>query len=127
MKLQLPEEIFINGDLLLLQLAVNNLLDNAIKYSGKDGIVLLKMFRSTKGVHVQVIDEGPGISKLEKEKIFEKYYRGSQGKIKGTGLGLISHKKNCRRHIVELFRIENNLSRGSIFEIILREPKNFSN
>ncbi len=123
---QLPEEIFINGDLLLLQLAVNNLLDNAIKYSGKDGIVLLKMFRSTKGVHVQVIDEGPGISKLEKEKIFEKYYRGSQGKIKGTGLGLYLTKKIIEGHSGTI-QIENNLSRGSIFEIILREPKNFSN
>ena len=39
----LPEEAFINGEL-LLQLAVNNLLDNAIKYSGKEDIVLLKMF-----------------------------------------------------------------------------------
>ena len=34
-----------------------------------------------------------GFLKLEKEKIFEKYYRGSQGKIKGTGLGLYLTKK----------------------------------
>ena len=58
----LPEEAYINGDLLLLTLAVNNLLDNAIKYSGKDGIVLLKMSQTAKALKLQVIDEGPGHS-----------------------------------------------------------------
>lgn len=121
-KTQLPGEAFISGDLLLLQLAVNNLLDNAIKYSGKDGIVLLKMFSSGAELHTQVIDEGPGISTLEKEKIFEKYYRGSKGKIKGTGLGLYLTKRIVEAHSGEI-RIENNAERGSIFEIILKEEK----
>ncbi len=117
---QLEEKIFINGDLLLLQLAVNNLLDNAIKYSGKEGIVLLKMFQSDKEIHVQVIDEGPGISNTEKEKIFEKYYRGSQSKTKGTGLGLYLTKKIVQAHNGTI-KIENNILKGSNFEIILKE------
>ena len=45
----LQEEAYITGDLLLLELAVNNLLDNAIKYSGKEDIVLLKIFQTDKG------------------------------------------------------------------------------
>lgn len=117
---QLEEKIFINGDLLLLQLAVNNLLDNAIKYSGKEGIVLLKMFQSDKEIHVQVIDEGLGISNTEKEKIFEKYYRGSQSKTKGTGLGLYLTKKIVQAHNGTI-KIENNILKGSNFEIILKE------
>jgi two-component system, OmpR family, sensor histidine kinase CiaH len=119
-EIQLNEEVFINGDLLLLQLAVNNLLDNAIKYSGKEGIVLLKMFESNKEVHLQVIDEGPGILDAEKEKIFEKYYRGSQGRIKGTGLGLYLTKKIAEAHKGTI-KIKKNLLRGSIFEIIIKE------
>ncbi len=94
-------ERFISGDKLLLQLAVNNLLDNAIKYSGKDGIVLLNMFDNEDEVHLQVIDEGPGISVIEKEKIFEKYYRGSRAQTKGTGLGFILQRK-LYRHIMAL-------------------------
>jgi len=122
MEIELMDEAFINGDLLMLQLAVNNLLDNAIKYSGKEDIVLLKMFQSNKEIHFQVIDEGPGISDAEKEKIFEKYYRGSQGKTKGTGLGLYLTKKIVQAHN-GIIKIENNLSRGSIFEIIIKEQK----
>jgi signal transduction histidine kinase len=119
---QLPEEAYINGDLLLLQLAVNNLLDNAIKYSGKEDIVLLKMFQTSKGIHLQVIDEGPGIPYGEKEKIFEKYYRGSRGQTKGTGLGLYLTKKIVQAHNGDI-KISDNPSRGSIFEIILKEQK----
>jgi two-component system sensor histidine kinase CiaH len=118
----LQEEGFISGDKLLLQLAVNNLLDNAIKYSGKDGIVLLRMFTMADEVHVQVIDEGPGISVIEKEKVFEKYYRGSKGRTKGTGLGLYLTKKIIQAHNGNI-KIENNATHGSIFEIILKEQK----
>lgn len=116
------EKAFINGDLLMLQLAVNNLLDNAIKYSGKEGIVLLKMFQSNKEIHLQVIDEGPGISDAEKEKIFEKYYRGSQGKVKGTGLGLYLTKKIVQAHNGTI-TIKNNFLKGSVFELIIKELK----
>ena len=121
---QLPEEAYISGDLLLLELAVNNLLDNAIKYSGKEDIVLLKMFQTNKRIHVQVIDEGPGIPHGEKEKIFEKYYRGSQGQTKGTGLGLYLTKKIVQAHNGDI-KIANNFSRGSIFEIIFKEQKKY--
>lgn len=119
---QLIEKAFINGDLLMLQLAVNNLLDNAIKYSGKEDIVLLKMFQNNKEIHLQIIDEGPGIADAEKEKIFEKYYRGSQGKIKGTGLGLYLAKKIVQAHNGTI-TIKNNFLKGSIFELIIKELK----
>lgn len=117
------QECFISGDKLLLQLAVNNLLDNAIKYSGKDDIVLLHVFTMADEVHVQIIDEGPGISVIEKEKVFEKYYRGSKGRTKGTGLGLYLTKKIIQAHNGNI-KIENNATHGSIFEIILKEQKN---
>lgn len=120
---ELPEEAYINGDLLLLELAVNNLLDNAIKYSGKEDIVLLKMFKTEKGIHVQVIDKGPGIRQGEKEKIFDKYYRGRNQQTKGTGLGLFLTKKIVQEHNGNIKIYDNHL-RGSIFEIILKEQKN---
>ena len=87
---------------------------------------MLKLFQSANTIHFQVIDEGPGISNEEKENIFEKYYRGSQGKVKGTGLGLYLTKKIVEAHDGTI-KIENNLLRGSIFEIVLKEYKHFSN
>jgi signal transduction histidine kinase len=114
----LQEEVFISGDMLLLELAVNNLLDNAIKYSGKEDIVLLKMFQTGKEIILQVIDEGPGISSGEKEKIFEKYYRGNIRQKKGTGLGLYLTRKIVQEHHGSI-KMRNNSPHGSIFEITL--------
>lgn len=125
---QVPAEIFINGDRLLLELAVNNLLDNAFKYSAKEDLVLLKMFQNKKLTHVQVIDEGPGIPNSEKEKIFEKYYRRGQELASGTGLGLYLTRKIAKVHNGDI-KLSDNLSHGCIFEIILKEQRrhNYSN
>jgi two-component system sensor histidine kinase CiaH len=120
----LPFAAIINGDLLLLTLAVNNLLDNAIKYSGKEDIVLLRMLHPRKGVQLQVIDEGPGIPSADKEKIFEKYYRGNMRQKKGTGLGLYLTKKIVQEHN-GIIKMKNNFPQGSIFEITLAEEKNY--
>ena len=70
-EIDVADEIIITGDKLLLQLAINNLLDNAIKYSGKDDVVLLKVFQKDKKIRLQVIDEGYGVSE-EKRKRFLK-------------------------------------------------------
>jgi two-component system, OmpR family, sensor histidine kinase CiaH len=120
---RLPPEAYITGDLLLLTLAVNNLLDNAIKYSGKEDIVLLKMLHTARGVQLQVIDEGPGIPPADKEKIFEKYYRGNMRQQKGTGLGLYLTRKIVQEHKGSIRMTDNN-PRGSIFTITLNGQKN---
>jgi len=121
---QIQEDLMISGDLLLLQLALNNILDNAIKYSGKEDIVLLKAFQTSREIFVEVIDEGVGIPPGEKEKIFEKYYRGHQDKIKGTGLGLYLTRKIIHEH-KGIVKFRNNASRGSIFEIVLKKKNIF--
>jgi len=121
--MQLSNNAFTTGDLLLLKLAVNNLLDNAIKYSGKDDLVLLKLFQTDKAMRLQVIDYGQGVANEEKEKIFEKYYRGMLRQAKGTGLGLYLTKKIVQEHNGNV-GITNNLPQGSIFEITLANKKN---
>lgn len=106
---------FIEGDKLLLELAINNLLDNAIKYSGKEGTVLLKVFTRNKLVTAQIINNGPDINDNEKEKIFDKYYRGHNNQTKGTGLGLYLTKKIIREHNGNI-RVINNIPQGTVFE-----------
>ncbi|MEO5650139.1 MAG: ATP-binding protein [Ginsengibacter sp.] len=116
------EEIIIDGDRLLWQLALNNLLDNAIKYSGVDDVISLKVFKENKFIKLQVTDEGQGISSGEKEKVFEKYFRGVHRQTKGTGLGLYLTREIVKQHHGEI-HIFDNIPRGSIFEIKCRIAK----
>ncbi len=114
---------FVSGDKMLLQLAVNNLLDNAIKYSRKEDIVLLRVDTQKDFVKLRIIDEGPGILPAEKGKIFEKYYRGASRQTKGTGLGLYLTKKIVEQHNGSI-NVADNLPHGSIFEINFTVLKN---
>ncbi|WP_242674802.1 sensor histidine kinase [Niastella populi] len=112
-------EIDINGDPLLLQILVNNLIENAIKYSPKESLITCKLFQKNKTVQFQVIDEGPGIPEDEKKRIFEKFYRiGNETTrtAKGTGLGLYLCKKIVEDHNGHI-RVADNLNRGSNFMV----------
>lgn len=126
-----PERVFIEdiepdvdlkGETLLLQMLINNLLENAIKYSPKENPVtaLLKRYRS--GIELQVQDEGPGISEEEKKKIFSKFYRvGNEAtrKTKGTGLGLYLCRKIAQDHNADI-SVTNHLPHGSNFVVIFK-------
>ena len=116
----LEGNFIVTGDRLLLQLAINNLLDNAIKYSSKEGLIFLKLFKEDQQIKLQVIDEGQGIDPKEKEKIFDKYFRGARRQAKGTGLGLYLTKEIVKQHHGEI-RITENIPHGCIFEIALNE------
>ena len=116
------EKINIYGDRLLLQMAVNNLVDNALKYSDKQEAVTLKLFREDKSIKLQVLDTGNGISEEEKKKIFEKYFRGAKRQAKGTGLGLYLTKRIVKQHQGTI-TVKDNLPHGCIFEIKFKDLK----
>jgi two-component system, OmpR family, sensor histidine kinase CiaH len=112
----------VKGDALLLQMLINNLLENAIKYSPKDSPIkaVLKKYRS--GIELQINDEGPGIAEEEKKKIFNKFYRvgnESTRKTQGTGLGLYLCQKIARAHNADIL-VTNNEPRGSTFAVIFK-------
>ena len=67
--------------------------------------------------------KAPGIPAGDKEKIFEKYYRGSLRQQKGTGLGLYLTRKIVKEHNGSI-KMRNNFPHGSIFEIILAKEQN---
>lgn len=121
-QIEIAEEATITGDRLSLQLAVNNLLDNAIKYSDKDDVILLKVFKDHKWIILQIIDEGHGIGKEESGKIFDKYFRGAQRQTKGTGLGLYITREIVKQHHGDI-HMTNNEPRGCIFEIKIKHSK----
>jgi signal transduction histidine kinase/HAMP domain-containing protein len=74
-----------------LSLALNNLLDNAVKYGGDSRRVYLRLVPEGGSVKISVRDEGIGIPESEQEKIFERFHRVGTGlvhDVKGSGLGL---------------------------------------
>ncbi len=117
-KKSIEENVLITGERLLLELLVNNLLDNALKYSAKEKTVAVELNKPGK-IYLSVTDEGKGIREDEKKKIFEKFYRGGNEttrKTKGTGLGLYLCKRIAESHKAKI-KVSNSQITGSIFTV----------
>ncbi len=111
------KDLYIDGDELLMQIALSNLIDNALKYAPKESPVYIDLMEDEDIIQLKVSDEGPGVADEEKRKIFQKFYRsGNENtrKAKGTGLGLYLTKKIIEDHNGEIF-VMNNTPHGSIF------------
>ena len=117
----LAESIYLYSESFLLQMLVNNLLENAVKYSPKESLISVLLIQKSRLAILTVSDEGVGITKSEKHKIFEKFYRTGDEhtrSTKGTGLGLYLCKKitdSCKGVI----SVKDNYPRGSIFTVSL--------
>ena len=109
--------IFIKGESVLLQLLINNLVDNAIKYSNPNSLITVLLDQHPEEIKLSIMDEGVGVPVADKEKIFEKFYRvGAEytRSTKGTGLGLFLCKRIAIFHKAKLEVIPNTPC-GSIF------------
>ncbi len=105
----------------LLEQAVMNLVDNAVKYSEQGKAVEIEAQRVGTEIAIRVIDQGCGISKEHLSRIFERFYRVDKARSRnkgGTGLGLAIAK-----HIAEAHRgrieVESSLGVGSVFSILI--------
>jgi K+-sensing histidine kinase KdpD len=117
----ITDEIFTNGDRLLLQMAVNNLIDNAIKYSPKETAIVVVLAEQHDIAFLQVKDEGKGITAEEKKKVFTKFYRTGNDATKaakGTGLGLFLTQKITAEHNGNI-SVTDNIPTGCIFTLTL--------
>ncbi|MGC4037942.1 MAG: ATP-binding protein [Chitinophagaceae bacterium] len=113
-------DIDIKGDTLLLQLLINNLLENAIKYSAKEKTIACTLRNiDEQKIELSIKDEGAGIPDNEKEKIFQRFYRiGNEltRKTQGTGLGLYLCKIIAGYHNADI-SVTNNQPAGSNFTV----------
>jgi signal transduction histidine kinase len=101
--------------------AFNNLIDNAVKYSGNSEKIIVRAVLDERGVMVQVIDFGIGIQKEEREKIFDRFYRGGDEltrTVKGSGLGLTLVKQIVEAHRGSV-QVESEPDKGSVFTVRL--------
>ena len=120
LKLNAAEPV-IYGDSEHLINLVNNLLDNAIKYSPESPDITIETRNSENGIILSVEDKGIGMAKAVQSKIFERFYRLSSGNVhnvKGFGLGL-----NYARSIIDAhggnINVFSEPGKGSRFEIFL--------
>jgi len=120
--------LLIEGDQALLQQALQNLVENAIKYNSADGNVWVRITARKQKMVFAVQDTGIGISLVDQPRLFEKFYRSTDHQAKkerGTGLGLAIVKSIIGRHQGQV-GVESQLGTGSIFyfEIPLRQSTN---
>jgi two-component system, OmpR family, sensor histidine kinase CiaH len=117
--MDIQEDLVLTGDALLLQIMINNLLENAVKYSPKLSTISVSLRKEEGQLLVKVADQGPGVPEEEKKKIFRRFYRVGSEKVratKGTGLGLYLCKKIAADHKGEIM-VTDNQPAGSIFTI----------
>jgi len=114
-----PAEVTALINAVLLEQAVGNLLDNAIKFSANGTRVLASVHLDGNEVEIQVTDQGPGIEKKHLARLFERFYRVDQARSRtlgGTGLGLaiVKHIALAHRGTVS---VVSDPGQGSTFTI----------
>ena len=123
MTLSVREQAIVNGDANRLTQVFYNLMDNAIKYTGRGGSVRVELSKKEKKAIVKVIDTGIGIPKEDQLHVFDRFYRVDKARSRetgGTGLGLSIVKQIVLLHggHVEVASEEN---KGSTFTVDLPE------
>jgi signal transduction histidine kinase len=118
----IEDDTDVEGDALLLQMMINNLLENAVKYSPKESTITASLYGKNRHIFLEITDEGPGIPPSEQAKIFDKFYRIGNEETRraaGTGLGLYLCRKIAQDHDADI-SVTNLSPRGSKFAVRFR-------
>jgi two-component system phosphate regulon sensor histidine kinase PhoR len=111
----------ITGDADQLMQVVQNLMENAIKYTHENTPVDINLDKQDGNIRISIRDHGPGIAKEHLPRLTERFYRIDAGRSRhmgGTGLGLSIVKHIINRHRGQL-HIESELGEGSTFDVVL--------
>jgi signal transduction histidine kinase len=106
----------VKGDTHLLERAMNNLLDNAVRHTPSHGEIIVQCCQDGRKVKFAVRDTGPGFNSEELERVFEPLYRGEASRNRstgGSGLGLTISQRIIRRHGGEL-AVDNHSGGGAL-------------
>ena len=118
MKLKLKDAV-VRMDVRQIERVFENLLSNALKFTPRGGKVVVIGGVDGDYVHFVVKDNGPGMTKEEAERVFDKFYRASTGKnVSGTGLGLAITKEIIEAHRGKIW-VETEPGRGSEFHFLI--------
>ncbi len=103
-----PPDATVHADRERLHQVVVNLVDNAVRHGPADGTVTITVHADAGGLTIEVADEGPGIPREERARVFERFTRGGRSTGGGTGLGLA-----IARWVVELHHGSISVADGS--------------
>ena len=112
-----PSSLMVNGDEAKIKQVLSNLITNAVKYCGKDKVIIINLKKSGRKVRCEVIDHGAGISEDEITHVWERYYKSSTHHVRptdGTGLGLSIVKEILTLHNAN-YGVNSKLGKGSTF------------
>ena len=107
----------IMADVQALERVMNNLIDNAFKYSPKGSVIEISTITNNNHIKINVADQGSGISEIDQEYIFDRFYRTASARAsenKGSGLGL-AIVKNLINSLNGEVGVSNRPEDGSIF------------
>ena len=116
----LQESAIILGNEEALSILVSNLLDNSIKYTEREGRVLISLRPAARGAELKIEDSGPGIPVEERERVFDRFYRRRDTVVTGSGLGLAIAREIAVRHgasiVLESSELLGGLSARVLFQ-----------
>jgi signal transduction histidine kinase len=118
------EEVYVSMDKEKMREVINNLIDNAVKFSSENTEIIIrtKLLKERNEVLVSVEDKGVGISKENLPKVFKQFYRGTSSGH-GVGIGLYLVKEIITRHKGKI-KIKSTLGKGTIVTINLPIERN---
>jgi two-component system OmpR family sensor kinase len=105
----------------MIRRVLDNLLDNAIRYSRPDGAIELEVLRLNGTVQIDVRDQGPGVPASSRPHLFERFYRGDDARVlsdTGAGLGLAIARWVARAHGGDLTLLDGT-GTGAVFRLTL--------
>lgn len=112
-------QISYHGNPVLLQSIIFNLCDNAIKYNTEHGQVHVSLSQTDEAISLVVEDTGLGISSIDQERMFERFYRADKSRSKqvgGTGLGLSIVKHALQVHGATI-HVQSQLGQGTVMKV----------
>lgn len=121
LKVDIDSNVSVRANPSLIQQALVNLIDNAIKYSDANRLVCIESRVVEDFVETTIVDHGPGIEPSHISRLFERFYRIDQGRSRqlgGTGLGLAIVKHIAHVHGGKV-SVESTVGQGSRFSIFL--------
>lgn len=116
-----PDAALVYVHAALLEQAFVNLIENAARFSPKDGKISISARRFGDEISIEIVDQGPGIPLRDREKIFDMLYSGDQasGRRKGTGLGLSICRSLIGAHGGHLVALDGPRGIGACMQITL--------
>jgi two-component system sensor histidine kinase TctE len=112
------EHAYVDGDPFLLREMLNNLLDNAIRYTQPGGQVTVRVGCAKASPVLSVEDNGPGIPDTERNRVFERFYRVLGTGAEGCGLGLAIVREIAQSHGAEVQLTTSAAGRGTTARVV---------